>query len=69
MSFEKENTSIIPPRTENSPGSETKSTRLKLYSNSVSLIKSIDNLSLTLTFNVFLSSSFRVTTFSKIASV
>ena len=67
-SFEKEKTSIIPPLTENSPGSVTKSTRLKLYSNKVSLIKSIDNLSFILTFKVFLSSSFRVTTFSKIAS-
>ena len=29
FSFEKEKTSIIPPRTENSPGSVTKSTRFK----------------------------------------
>ena len=31
-SFEKEKTSIIPPLTEKSPGSVTKSTRLNLYS-------------------------------------
>ena len=68
LSLENEKTSIIPPRTENSPGSVTKSTRLKLYSKSVSLIKSIDKLSLTANFKVFFSNSFRVTTFSKIAS-
>ena len=68
FSFEKENTSIIPPRTENSPGSETKSTRLKLYSNKTSFTKSIVILSLTAIFSVFLSNCLRVTTFSNNAS-
>ena len=67
-SCEKENTSIIPPRTENSPGSETKSTLLNLYSKSISLTKSSESLSFTFTFKVFLSSSFLVTTCSKRAS-
>ena len=68
LSLENEKTSTIPPRTENSPGSVTKSTLLKLYSNKTSLIKSIANLSFTEILNVFFSSSFLVTTFSKIAS-
>ena len=68
LSLENENTSTIPPRTENSPGSVTKSTLLKLYSKSTSLIKSIANLSFTEILNVFFSSSFLVTTFSKMAS-
>ena len=58
----------MPPRTENSPGSVTKSTRLKLYSNNTSFKKSIEILSFKETLKVFLSNSFRVTTFSKIAS-
>ena len=62
------NTSKIPPRTENSPGSVTKSVRLNLYSKSISFTKSIDTFSPTFSFNVFFSSSFRVTTFSKSAS-
>ena len=68
LSLEKENTSKIPPRTENSPGSVIKSTRLNSYSNNTSLMKSMETLSPTATFKVFLSSSFRVTTFSKRAS-
>ena len=63
-SFEKENTSIIPPLTEKSPGSVTKSTRLNLYSNKISFTKSKDKFSPTVTFRVFFSNSFLVTTFS-----
>ena len=68
LSLENEKTSRIPPRTENSPGSVIKSTRLNSYSNNTSLIKSIVTFSPTETFNVFFSSSFRVTTFSNNAS-
>ena len=67
-SLEKEKTSIIPPRTENSPGSVTKSTLLKRYSNKISFTKSREIFSATESFNVFLSNSFFVTTFSKSAS-
>jgi len=63
-SLENENTSTIPPRTEKSPGSVTKSTLLNLYSNSISFTKSNDKLSPCETFNVFFSNSFLVTTFS-----
>ena len=67
-SLEKEKTSIIPPRTEKSPGSVTKSTRLNLYSNKISFTKSKDKFSPTVTFKVFFSSSFLVTTFSNNAA-
>ena len=67
-SFENENTSTIPPRTANSPGSVTKSTRLKLYSNNTSLTKSSEICSPTVNFSVFFSNSRLVTTFSKSAS-
>ena len=66
--FEKEKTSTIPPRTENSPGSVIKSTLLNSYSNNTSLMKSIEILSPTETFKVFFSKSLRVTTFSNSAS-
>jgi hypothetical protein len=56
---------MIPPRTEKSPGSVTKSTRLNLYSNKTSFTNSNDKFSPTVTFNVFFSNSFFVTTFSK----
>ena len=68
LSFENEKTSRIPPRTENSPGSVMKSTRLNSYSNNTSLIKSMVTVSPTAIFKVFFSRSFRVTTFSKSAS-
>ena len=67
-SWENEYTSTIPPRTENSPGSVTKSTRLNLYSNKISFKKSKESVSPNFIFKVFLSSSLRVTTFSKSAS-
>ena len=59
-----ENTSIIPPRVANSPGSETKSTLVNLYSKSISLTKSSDNSSPTFTFKVFFSNSLLVITCS-----
>ena len=59
---------MIPPRTEKSPGSVTKSTRLKLYSNNTSFTKSSDTFSVTDSLSVFLSNSFFVTTFSNNAS-
>ena len=68
MSLLNENTSKIPPLTENSPGSVTKSVRLKWYSKRTSLTKSIDKSSPTLIFKVCFSNSLRVTTFSKRAS-
>src|SRR5690606_41467886 len=55
--FEKEYTSTIPPLTENSPGSVTKSTLLNLYSNKVSFKKSMDSLSFKLIFKVLRSRS------------
>ena len=58
---------MIPPLTEKSPGSVTKSTRLNLYSNKISFTKSSDNDSPTATFKVFFSNSFLVTTFSNSA--
>ena len=67
-SLENENTSTIPPLTENSPGSVTKSTRLNLYSKSTSLTKSIEILSPSPIFSVLRSNSLRVTTCSKSAS-
>ena len=44
---------MMPPLTEKSPGSVTKSTRLNLYSNKISLTKSSDKGSPTVTFKVF----------------
>ena len=67
-SFENEKTSMIPPRTEKSPGSVTKSTRLKLYSNNISFTKSNETFSETVSLRVFFSKSFLVTTFSNNAS-
>src|SRR5690606_25776265 len=67
-SCENENTSTIPQRTKNSHSSDTKSTRLKLYSNNTSFTKSRKSESPTCTLSVFFSNSFRVTTFSKMAS-
>ena len=55
---------MMPPLTEKSPGSVTKSTRLNLYSNKISLTKSSDKGYPTVTFKVFFSNSFLVTTFS-----
>ena len=60
---------MIPPLTEKSPGSVTKSTRLNLYSNKTSFTKSRDTFSPIRTLKVFLSSYFFVITFSNNAVV
>ena len=66
--LEKENTSTIPPLTEKSPGSTTKSSLLNSKSNSFSLKDSNEIKSPVLIFKNLFLISFLIIIFSKIAS-